>query len=142
MVVEFILAKNAERKPGKVRLKPFGAHEPRELDVIEAIVIGQIWRGELDQCHANDENGKQPDWNECEVQAPLHVSLPVIDQRIVWRSFHTPDDARVYFSGLSRSTIAVGVIIILIVIVRVVAAISAATRVVIIVIVGIAAAIV
>jgi hypothetical protein len=38
-----------------------GSHEPRQFDVIEAIVIRHVGRGKLDQCHAEKKQEKECD---------------------------------------------------------------------------------
>ena len=55
MIVELILIQDAQWQIGKIRLETFRPHQPRQFDVVEAIVIGHVWRDKLDQSHAEKE---------------------------------------------------------------------------------------
>jgi hypothetical protein len=64
MIVEFALLQDAQGQEGKVRFEPLRAHEPGELDMIKAIIIGHVWCGKLDKPHAQKEQEKKCDRNK------------------------------------------------------------------------------
>ena len=52
VIVELALIQDAQRQVRKIRLESLRPHQPSKLDMVEAVVIGHVWRGELDQRHA------------------------------------------------------------------------------------------
>jgi hypothetical protein len=44
MIVEFVLVQDAQGQPREGGLEAFRPHQPCQFDVIEAVVVGHVWR--------------------------------------------------------------------------------------------------
>ena len=82
MIIELILIENAEWQPQKGWLESLCAHQLCEFNMIETIIIGHIWRGKLNKCHAKDEHEEKPERKKYGEQAFLHRMILAFDQRV------------------------------------------------------------